>query len=259
MELIKIVSIFREHKKYVACKPFYLKQGNWTKQVRSPYRCGFLRMSELESSNGAAVAIQRRHAELVALLVCEIVMARVAPEKRLTLTQVCRLIQADKTEIEPVVADLASKQLLTREGDSVIIAAVDRTRLLPRLEERLVIEQAVAHAAANSVSSKDIEEMMEAVSMLKRSAMVGDIDGYITADRRLERAIGAASGAPEKVEELAVIKREFRRAWCAFNRLRDLNVPAKLRQTLVEAIIAGKPDDATAAVRSFIEYLRKSF
>jgi DNA-binding GntR family transcriptional regulator len=216
-------------------------------------------MSELKSANGITVAVQKRHEELVALLVSEIAMARVAPEKRLTLVQLCRLLQAGIADIEPVVAELAAKNLLTREADFVIIAPVDRVNLLPRLEERLVIEQAIAHAAASLATSKDIEEMSEAITLLKRSAMVGDIDGYITADHRLERAIGVASGLFDKADELAVIKREFRRAWCAFNRLRDLNVPAKLRQNLAESIIAGKPDAATAAVRSFIEYLRKSF
>ena len=218
-----------------------------------------LRMAEQELSNSAAVAKQKRHAELVALLVCEIVMARVAPEKRLTLAQVCRLINADNEEIEPVVGELAEKGLLTREDNSVLIAPVDRTGLLQRLDQRLISEQEIAHAAAGSASDQDKKDMADAIAMLKRSAMVGDIDGYIKADRKLERAIGCASGLATKTEELAVIKREFRRAWCAFNRLRDLNVPAKLRQTLVEAIFAGKPDDATAAVRNFIVYLKKSF
>ena len=61
------------------------------------------------------------------------------------------------------------------------------------------------------------------------------------------------------MERLIAIKREFRRAWFAYNRLRDLNVPLGMRSRLVEAIIAHDPDAAANAVTVFIDYLKKSY
>jgi DNA-binding GntR family transcriptional regulator len=131
--------------------------------------------------------------------------------------------------------------------------------LIPNLEVRLVLEQDLAEAAARNLSAPDQREMTDLVANLKRSALVGDIDGYMRSDRRLEKAIAAAAGLPETAERLFTIKREFRRAWCAHNRLRDLNIPADLRKSLVEAIVARKPEEARAAVRRFIQYLRHAF
>lgn len=215
-------------------------------------------MSELGSSSRSAVEENKRLAELVALLAHEIDLARVAPEKRLTFTQVCRLIKADKTEVEAVVTAIQARGLLIVEGETVVIAPIDCAQLVLRLGQRVVVEQAIAHAAASRISDTYSGSMIEEIAMLKRSAMVGDIDGYIAADRRLERIIGLASGLPDKAAELATMKREFRRAWCTYNRLRDLNIPAKLRQTLVEAIVAGQPEAATVAVQHFNDYLKQS-
>jgi DNA-binding GntR family transcriptional regulator len=88
--------------------------------------------------------------------------------------------------------------------------------------------------------------------------VIGDIDGYMLADRQLEVILGIASKLPDESERLKQIKREFRRAWLACNRLRDLGEAAELRHALVESIAARDSEQATKAVAKFIEYLRRS-
>jgi DNA-binding GntR family transcriptional regulator len=215
-------------------------------------------MSEQDAAGEGATGA-KRHEELIQRLGDDIDFARLAPGQVLTIEALARRLRCPPRESAPVIAHFVQRGLLMLEGESCIVAPLDRDRLLANLDRRLVLEQQVAEAAALNPAAIDRVGMEHAASMLRRSAMVGDIDGYMAADRRIEKLIAAASNSPEIAEQIFVIKREFRRAWCAFNRLRDLNEPASLRRALVEAILAGKSEQAKAAVSRFIEYLRMSF
>jgi DNA-binding GntR family transcriptional regulator len=216
-------------------------------------------MSKQEDAAGQGATEARRREELIQRLGDDIDLARLAPGQVVTIEALARRLRCPPRESAPVIAHFVQRGLLMLEGESCLVAPLDRDRLLANLDRRLALEQQVAEAAALNPAAIDRVGMEHAASMLRRSAMVGDIDGYMAADRRLEKLIAAASGLPEVAEQIFAIKREFRRAWCAHNRLRDLNEPAGLRRALVEAILRGKPEEATAAVRRFIEYLRKSF
>ena len=53
---------------------------------------------------------------------------------------------------------------------------------------------------------------------MSRCALLGDIEGFMEAGRRLDRLFFAAAGMEEEGAEITAIKVEFRRAWCARNR-----------------------------------------
>jgi DNA-binding GntR family transcriptional regulator len=216
-------------------------------------------MSKQEDSAGQGGPGAKRLEELIQRLGDDIDLARLAPGQAIPIDGLARRLRCLLKDTAPVIAHFVQRGLLRLEGESCIVAPLDRSHLLAELDRRLALEQQVAEAAAKNPAAIDRVGMEHAASLLRRSAMVGDIEGYMAADRRLEKLIAAASGLPEVAEQIFAIKREFRRAWCAHNRLRDLNEPAGLRRALVEAILRGKPEEATAAVRRFIEYLRKSF
>jgi DNA-binding GntR family transcriptional regulator len=146
-----------------------------------------------------------------------------------------------------------------QDGSEWRVAPIEREALITSLCARLTLEQEVAEAAARNASALNRQELAELVGNLERSAVIGDIDGYIMSDKRLDKALDAAAQIPETAERLFAVKSEFRRAWCAHNRLGDLSVPANLRKALVIALLAGKPDEARDAVSRFIAYLRQSF
>jgi DNA-binding GntR family transcriptional regulator len=216
-------------------------------------------MSVQEKAATAGDAIDARLADLRARLVDDIDLARLAPGQTVTFQQLAKRMRSYVDNVRTVAEDLAGTGLLALQGNACIIAPIRREHLLSQLDRRLMLEQQVAEAAARNGASADRTAIMELARAIKRSAMVGDIDGYMAADRRLEKAIASAAGLPDVAEQLFALKREFRRAWCAHNRLRDLNVPAGLRQALVDAVLAESPEDAKAAVKNFIEYLRKSY
>lgn len=216
-------------------------------------------MSVQENAVAADGAINVRLADLRARLANDIDLARLVPDQVVTLQQLAKRLRCTISDVRAVAEDLAGTGLLTLQGEACTIAPIRREHLLPQLDRRLILEQQIAEAAARNGASADRSAIVELARSIRRSAMVGDLDGYMAADRRLERAIAAAADLPDAAEQLFALKREFRRAWCAHNRLRDLNVPAELRQALVDAVLAGKPEEARLAVAHFIEYLRKSY
>jgi DNA-binding GntR family transcriptional regulator len=216
-------------------------------------------MSVQENAVAVDGAINARLADLRARLADDIDLARLAPDQVVTLQQLAKRLRCTISDVHAVAEDIAGTGLLTLQGETCTIAPIRREHLLPQLDRRLMLEQQIAEAAARNGASADRAAIVELARSIKRSAMVGDLDGYMAADRRLERVIAAAADLPDVAEQLFALKREFRRAWCAHNRLRDLNVPTVLRQALVDAVLAEKPEEARAAVKHFIDYLRQSY
>jgi DNA-binding GntR family transcriptional regulator len=216
-------------------------------------------MTVQQDAVAAGDASNARLADLRARLADDIDLARLAPDQTVTLQQLAKRLRCAVDDVRTVAEYLAGKGLLALNGDACIIAPIRREHLLSQMDRRLLLEQQIAEAAARNGASADRAHIVELARLIERSAMVGDLDGYMAADRRLERAIAATADLPDVAEQLFASKREFRRAWCAYNRLRDLNIPANLRQHVVDAILAGNPDDARVAVGHFIDYLRHSY
>jgi DNA-binding GntR family transcriptional regulator len=214
------------------------------------------------SQQGMSSADAKAHSQRLDVaerLANDIAFAILAPERSLTVAHLAKHLRAAPEMVESILPALVSSGLLAVDNGTVRIAPIDRDKIMPRLEERLPLEQEIARAAALHAAANDRERMRHAVQMMRRCAQVGDIEGYMAADRALERIIGTASGLPLVVEKLIAIKREFRRAWFAYNRLRDLNVPQVMRSRLVDAILEGNQQAAADAVAVFIDYLRKSY
>ncbi len=211
-----------------------------------------------EQTASGSVAAERR-VDLSARLSDSIDLARLMPGQRISKARLAFQLRARLDDVEAVLPAFVGTGLVSIDGDDVLVADLDRSRLMLRMEEREPLETALAHAAASKATASQRQVISGAVLLLKRSAMVGDMEGYMRADRALERLIGEAADLPDSFEKLVQIKREFRRAWCAHNRLRDLNIPAGLRQRLAEAIAAGDAKVAVEAVNQFLNYLRKSY
>jgi DNA-binding GntR family transcriptional regulator len=211
------------------------------------------------NDGSTTTALTKQQTVIAEKLADDIAAARLEPGQKVSMTLLARWLRTTPANIETILPAFLESKLLLKDGKDFNIAPLDRSCLVPGLDERLPLEQLIAQSAAIHATADQIGSMREYTSHMKRCALVGDIDGYMLADRQLERAIGKASQLPEKFEELANIKRDFRRAWLAYNRLRDLSEPAGLRHSLVESIAANDPENAEKAVAAFIDYLRHSF
>ncbi|MGL4636794.1 MAG: FCD domain-containing protein [Beijerinckiaceae bacterium] len=199
---------------------------------------------------------EEKRAELAARLTDSIALARLAPGQRISVQSLALHLRSKVEEVKAVLPTVAQSKLMTFTDTDVIVAELDRDMLVSRLDDREMLEKQIAAAAAMKAASDHKAALESAVVSLKRAALVGDIEGYMNADRALERVIGQTSQLEAEFEKLVQIKREFRRAWCAHNRLRDLNVPAAMRESLTKSIINGDSDGAVLAVDTFVKYLR---
>ena len=122
-------------------------------------------------------------------------MARLAPGSCFALDKIARSYGCAKEALLPVLDELQTRGLIKRSGVDWHVAPIEGASLCAQMDTRLVIEQDLAEAAARNVSALNRQELAELVGDLQRAAVVGDIDGYMMSDRRLEKAIAAAADA----------------------------------------------------------------
>ncbi len=200
-----------------------------------------------------------RVTELVRKLEFDIELARLPPGESISLMAIARRIRCRPQDLGQVLDEAARRGLLTLQGEACRIADVDRTRLVPLLARRRELELMVAERAARRIAPLDEDEIAEASALMTRSALLGDIEAYMDAGRRMDHAYSIAAAMPEAGAEIGAIKDQFRRAWCAYNRLRDINEPAAIRRDIGEAVLARRPDAARDCVEAYFRYLHRAF
>jgi DNA-binding GntR family transcriptional regulator len=188
-----------------------------------------------------------------------VLLARIAPGTEISLAALAARCRVRPAEADVAVERLRSMGLVSIEGDLIRIAPCDVRDVLAKLDLRRELEIRIVRAAALHATDLQLDGMRASESLLRRCALVGDLDGFMNAERCLEATLVAASGLSSEGEELKRIKVEFRRAWCAVNRLRTFTHVANIRTALVAAVAARDPDAAEASIRVFLEHLVKTY
>ncbi len=204
-------------------------------------------------------AASNRLRELIRKLEFDIELARLPPGEIISFATIARRIRCRPQDLPQVLSEAARRGLLSLQDDACRIAGIDRARLMPLLERRRQLEILVAERAARRIGPLDEKEVVDASTLMTRSALLGDIEGFMEAGRRLDQAAAIAADLPEAGSEIRAIKDEFRRAWCAYNRLRDINEPATIRREIFEAVLARRPDAAKGRVEAYFRYLARAF
>lgn len=214
--------------------------------------------NRMHSAVPAAGSVMRPD-QLRATLAEDIDLARLAPGIVVPLSVLATRLRCAMPVLLEALAELEAAGLVRVEGTRCTIAPIDRTALLPALERRYPLERSLVEAAAANRARVDGAEVAAAMGLLLRSAVLGDIEGYMVADKRIWAVYFAAADMPAVTAQMLAIKRDFRRAWCAYNRLRDLKQPAALRQAIADAVLAGDPAAAGRAAERFFAYLRDAY
>jgi DNA-binding GntR family transcriptional regulator len=188
-----------------------------------------------------------------------VLLARIAPGSVMTLKEFAVRSRATIPEAEAAVAILADMGIVSVEGDRLAIAPCEKDAVLSHLGRRRELEIKLVRAAALKASDRQLEEMLASQALQRRCALVGDMDGLMVSERQLEALLIAASGLAEEGAELSRIKVEFRRSWCAANRLKTFSNVADIRTTLVKAIAARDADGAEAQIQVFFDHLLRSY
>jgi DNA-binding GntR family transcriptional regulator len=167
--------------------------------------------------------------------------------------------RATDDEIGPAIAELTKLGMVSVEGDRVDVAFCDLKEVLSHLERRRQLEIMIVRAATARATETQLSGMTASQALQKRCALVGDMEGLMTAERQLEALLAAASGLDAEAEELKRIKIAFRRSWCAANRLKTFSHVADIRTALVAAIVARDADAAEAQIHVFFDHLVRTY
>jgi DNA-binding GntR family transcriptional regulator len=215
---------------------------------------------ELLQTGGFAVAERRSTGPTPRQDVLDaVLLARIPPGTIMTVQEFRVALRAADHEVRPALDILQAMGMVTCDGDRVAIAPCAMADVLSHLNRRRELETRIARAAALNATEDQLKAMYASQALQKRCALVGDMEGLMTAERQLEGLLGASSGLLAEAEELSRIKIEFRRSWCAANRLKTFSNVADIRTALVAAIVARDPDAAEAQVQVFFDHLLRSY
>jgi DNA-binding GntR family transcriptional regulator len=180
-------------------------------------------------------------------------LAQFAPGQSYSFPKVAAYLRMSIPDLTNLLQDLAPKGLYSIQGTDIVIAPIDGNALQQQLPFIAALEEKIVRAAARNIKEEHKLAMRGAMILLRRSTLLGDISGNINADFLLEQIIGKASGLSDDVKKLTESNQEFKRSWCAANRLRDMSSFSKQREQLLDCIIAQDADGAAEVVRLFFE------
>ncbi len=200
-----------------------------------------------------------RRAEAARVIADAIELARLQPGRRYTIALIASECGVDAADARAALPELLATHPITLAGDDALIGPIAPEGMLSRFERRKELESILVRSAAARVTPAHVAVMRKADADIQRCALLGDIEGLMRAEVELEAVIVEASGRAAEGEELRAMKREFRRAWCAANRFRDVSHVARLRTLLVDAIASGDPEAAEAQVTIFFDKLRREY
>jgi DNA-binding GntR family transcriptional regulator len=193
------------------------------------------------------------------LLEC-ILAARFAPGASYPVSRVAMLLRATPLELEPAFEAMSALGLIKMSGETLTVTDVDRERLLALMPRRAELEIAFFRKAAANRARLDVAAIEQSVNQMRRCAVVGDLDGYMRGNQQFhEQVKRAVTDDPGLVDELDALRNDFRRAWCAFNRLRELTPAAELRERLARALLSGDEVAVVTTASAFLTHLEETF
>lgn len=196
---------------------------------------------------------------IAAALERSVMSARLLPSRSYSFETTARLLRCKEDELLDAVRLLGKPELVAIVNNELSVGPIDRKRLIDQLPRRRNLERAVTRQVAENNAGFNVEVADASVEAMRRCAVVGDMDGYMQANHRLQAALHEACPDQQAGRALSSLIAEYRRAWCAYNRLRDLTRPTEIRAMLVDAVKRGDAEAACGEVDRFIDYLQVHF
>ncbi|MFW0785836.1 GntR family transcriptional regulator [Gordonia sp. CPCC 206044] len=178
-----------------------------------------------------------------------------APNQRLVEADLCQQFNASRSAVRGALQDLANQGLVERiQNRGSRVRAVSLDAAIEITEVRMVVEGLCAAKAADAVTSDGIRELSEIRTAMTTAVDNGDVFSYSRSNQQLHRRVREMSGqaaAQEILERLRgqLVRHQFKLAMHP-GRM-TVSLPEHI--AIIDAICAGRPDAAEAAMR---EHLR---
>ncbi|WP_299359289.1 GntR family transcriptional regulator [uncultured Paracoccus sp.] len=173
------------------------------------------------------------------------------PGDRLVESELAERFGVSRTPVREALQRLETQSMLTRDGRSLVVAALDHNQLTELYAVRTELEALAARLAARQASREEVKVLGAMVD--EDQAILDDPQALARANRRFHHQIHLASHNRYLVQQLDIVHRTM-----ALMASSSLGVPGRGADALVEhraivdAIAAGDADAADAALRSHI-------
>lgn len=173
------------------------------------------------------------------------------PGDRLVESELAERFGVSRTPVREALQRLETQSMLTRDGRSLIVAALDHNQLTELYAVRTELEALAARLAARHASCEEIRVLGAMVD--EDHAILDDPQALARANRRFHHQIHLASHNRYLVQQLDIVHRTM-----ALMAHSSLAVPGRgpdalaEHRAIVDAIAAGDAGAADAALRSHI-------
>ena len=173
------------------------------------------------------------------------------PGDRLVESELAERFGVSRTPVREALQRLETQSMLTRDGRSLIVSALDHNQLTELYAVRTELEALAARLAARHASREEVRVLGAMVE--EDRAILDDPQALARANRRFHHQIHLASHNRYLVQQLDIVHRTM-----ALMAHSSLAVPGRGDDSLaehreiVQAIGAGDPDAADATLRAHI-------
>jgi DNA-binding GntR family transcriptional regulator len=167
-------------------------------------------------------------------------------------------LQVSATPIREAIFDLANEGLIeVVRNRGFRVPVLNEEDLAELFELRDLLEVYAVGKAAGRIGGSDILDCLALAEETRALARVGNLQGFLEADRRFHQRLLAASGN----RRLADIVGRLRDATPLYQlpqlaELGQLTLPADEHVEIVKAMEAGDPEEAKAWMRHHIDHIR---
>jgi len=207
-----------------------------------------------ETAGPAEPAAQRAYHALERM----IVMLELAPGAIATEAVLIERVGLGRTPVREAVQRLAWEGLLeVRPRSGLAVAPLNAGDWVRVIDARRGLEAVIARDAARGIAGPVGEQLREAAATMGRSLAADDVGLYLEADKAVDEAMALAADNPFATRAAAALQTHSRRFWFRFRAQGGLTEAANGHMRLVQAILAGKPDEAAACSDGLMDVLRE--
>lgn len=176
------------------------------------------------------------------------------PNERLVEGDLAQAFEASRGAVRAALLELSSEGLVEREANrGARVRALSRDEAVELLEVRMALEGLLAAKAATRASEAGVGELRRLVEAMAAAGAGGDVAGFGELNLALHRCVRELAGHESAARIVERLKNQ-----CTRLQARISLVPGRLaaslaeHQAVVEAIAAGDPEAAEAAMRAHL-------
>jgi DNA-binding GntR family transcriptional regulator len=189
-----------------------------------------------------------------------IVTGRFQPSERLVEADLTRVLGVGRSAVRTALARLEHEGLIEHERHrGARVRLVEAREAVEILEARAVLEGLAARHAALEATPADVEDLRRVLSGMRRRLDSGDLLGASDENAVLHHRLLEISGHSTAARLIATLKSQLVRF-----QYRTIMLPGRSEHSfgehraIVEAVAAGDPDAAQAAMRTHLSHVAEA-